>query len=427
MRLLLKATLYYLILILIVFGIGGVMTFDIFQKQVQKETDRYLISRLWSLQNSIENGESPFSFISKNLSIKEVDGSTEETRFHFGDTLADHPDPRIQRLEPHRKLTVIRRISGDTYKIELFDVIVESDDIFKGVFESQTQLFVILGMVLLLSSFLISSWLFRPFNVTLQAIKGFRLNGSSDLKLGKTKTKEFAELNDLLTQMLHKSQVDYKTLKEFSENASHEMQTPLAVAKGKIELLMQSKHLDEEQLLLINSSYEAIDHLSKMGRSLGLLTKIENREFTDLQKINLSEKITNAIFDFHELLELKKIKITQVIEQNVMVTCDPVLLQILLTNFFQNAIRHNIANGTIHVSLAKTTLEISNTGLPLAAPAESMFKRFKKDNQSGETIGLGLAIVKKICDINKFEITYTYRNDQHTIKVDFAKKPTNIG
>ncbi len=421
MRLLLKATLYYLILTLIVFGIGGMLTFDIFQKQIQKETDRYLISRLWSLQNSIENGESPFSFISKTLNIKEVGDSIEETRFHFSDTLADHPDPRINRLEPHRKLTVIRRISGDTYKIELFDVIVESDDIFKGVFESQTQLFVILGMVLVLSSFLISTWLFRPFNVTLQAIKNFRLNGSPNLKLGKTKTKEFAELNGILRQMLHKSQVDYKNLKEFSENASHEMQTPLAVVKGKIELLMQSKNLDEEQLNLINSSYEAIDHLSKMSRSLGLLTKIENREFTDLQQINLSEKIANAIFDFHELLMLKKIKITQEIAQNVTITCDPVLLQILLTNLFQNAIRHNIANGTIHVTLTKTSLEISNTGLPLAAPSESMFKRFKKGNQSGETIGLGLAIVKKICDINDFEITYAFRDDTHVIHVNFTK------
>jgi len=419
MRLLLKATMYYLIVTMIVFGVGGIMTFDIFERQVQRETDRYLISRLWSLQNSIENGESPYSFISNNLSIKEIDNSLPETHFAFGDTLADHPSPRIDALEPHRKLSVIRKIDGKTYKIEIFDVIVESDDIFTGVFESQTRLFVILGAVLVLSSFLVSTWLFRPFNTTLQAIKNFRLNDTNQLKLGKTNTREFKELNDILAHMIEKSQVEYKTLKEFSENASHEMQTPLAVAKGKIELLLQSKELDEEQLQLINSSYDAIDHLSKMSRSLGLLTKIENNEFTDFQEQDLTDKIKSAIFDFQELLELKEISIIQKLDEQVIVKSDPVLIQILITNLFQNAIRHNIPNGHISVTLNKQYLEISNSGKPLRTSSDTLFKRFKKDNQSGETIGLGLAIVKKICEANNFTINYMFENESHILRVSF--------
>ena len=293
MRLLLKVTLYYLVITLVVFGIGGIITYNIFQKQIQRETDRYLISRLWSLQNSIENGESPFAFISNNLSIKEIDDSFDETRFSFADTLATHPNPHIDRLETHRKLKVIRKIVGKTYKIEIFDVIIESDDIFSGVFQSQTRLFIILGSVLVLFSYLVSTWLFRPFNVTLQAIKNFRLNDMTEFNLGKTNTKEFKELNGILSKMTEKSQKDYKSLKEFSENASHEMQTPLAVAKGKIELLMQSKDLDEEQLQLINSTYESINHLSKMSRSLGLLTKIENNEFKGFCYADLSYQINN--------------------------------------------------------------------------------------------------------------------------------------
>lgn len=421
MRLLLKVTLYYLVITLIVFGIGGIITYNIFQKQIQRETDRYLISRLWSLQNSIENGESPFAFISNNLSIKEIDDSLEETRFSFEDTLATHPNPHIDRLETHRKLKVIRKIVGKTYKIEIFDVIVESDDIFSGVFQSQTRLFIILGAAFVLFSFLVSTWLFKPFNVTLQAIKDFRLNDMGEFNLSKTNTKEFKELNGILTRMTKKSQKDYKSLKEFSENASHEMQTPLAVAKGKIELLMQTKDLDEEQLQLINSSFEAINHLSKMSKSLSLLTKIENNEFTDLQEINLSEKINQSIFDFQELLELKEIKIDHEVEENIIVQSDPVLIQILIANLFRNAIQHNIAKGHIFVKLTKDNLTISNTGKPLSAPPDSLFKRFKKDNQSSGTIGLGLAIAKKICDVNNYEITYFFKNDEHILNVSFYK------
>lgn len=419
MRLLLKATLFYLVITMIVFGIGGVMTFDIFQKQVEQETDRYLVSRLWSLENSIKNGESPSSFISNNLSIKEISSSYEESKYFFGDTLADHPSPRIDELEPHRKLSTIRKINDKTYKVEIFDVIVESDDIFAGVFKSQTRLFVILGAALVIFSFLVSTWLFRPFNVTLNAIKNFRLNDIKTLDLGKTNTKEFRELNGILSDMIEKSQNDYRNLKEFSENASHEMQTPLAVAKGKIELLLQSKNLDEEQLQLINSSYEAIDHLSKMSKSLSLLTKIENNEFTDLQEIDLSEKIKASIYDFQELLELKEITIDYQIDDNIKVKSDPVLLQILTINLFQNAIRHNVPHGNIHISLNKKSLIVSNTGKTLTGSTESLFKRFKKDNQSSETIGLGLAIAKKICDVNNFKISYTYGDSQHLIEVKF--------
>jgi signal transduction histidine kinase len=420
MKLLFKVTLYYLIITLVVFGVGGVMTYDIFQKQVQQETDRYLISRLWSLENSIENGESPTAFISNNLFIKEVDNAIDETRFVFGDTLADHPSPMISRLEPHRKLKVVRKINDQTFKIEIFDVIVESDDIFSGVFQSQTRLFIILGTVLVLSSFLVSIWLFRPFNVTLQAIKNFRLNDTSPILLQKTNTREFRELNQILDQMVQKIQSDYLSLKEFSENASHEMQTPLAVAKGKMELLLQSKNMDEEQLSLINSAYNSIDHLSKMGRSLGLLTKIENNEFADLKEINLSENIENTLYDFQELLGLKGIDISEQIEENVIVRSDPVLIKILISNLFQNAIRHNIPGGRIGIKLSSKALIISNTGKTLKNQSEHLFKRFKKDNQSSETIGLGLAIVKKICEINDYSIGYSFANELHTLKVSFT-------
>ncbi len=421
MRLLLKVTLYYLAIALVVFGIGGIMTYNIFQKQIQRETDRYLISRLKGLQNSLINGESPTAFISKNVSIKEVNSTVEEMKHSFKDTLANHPNPHIDRLEQHRKLSAVRKIKDKTYKIEIFDVIVESDDIYSGVFKSQTRLFIILGAVLVIFSFLVSSWLFRPFNVTLQAIKNFRINDPNEPELGKTNTKEFNELNQILARMIQKSKIDYSSLKEFSENASHEIQTPLAVAKGKIELLMQSKTLDEEQLHLINSTYEAINHLSKMSRSLSLLTKIDNNEFTNFQKINLSEKINNSIFDFQELLELKNISIKNEVEKDVIVQSDPVLIQMLITNLFQNSIRHNIAEGHIFIKLTKDYLEISNSGKSLTIPTNFLFKRFKKDNQSSGTIGLGLAIVKKICDVNNFDIKYDHENGEHSLKVVFEK------
>jgi signal transduction histidine kinase len=419
MKLLVKATLFYLLLIFIVFGVGGIMTYDIFQRQIQIETDRYLVQRLWSLQNSIENGEKATAFNNDKQTIVEIDNKFAETRFAFSDTLADHPNPAIDRLEPHRKLTVIRKIHEKTYKIELFDVIVESDDIFTGVFQALTRLFIILGIVLVVASLFISRWLFRPFNITLQAIKGLRFQEQEQPIFGKSKTQEFRELNSILEQMVLKNKADYKNLKEFSENASHEMQTPLAVAKGKVELLLQSRNLDEDQLLLINSVNESIDHLSKMSRALSLLTKIENKEFSKLEAIDLTEKIKGLAYNFQELFDLKNIEAVLDIEENVIVNGDKTLFQILINNLLQNAVRYNIPGGKINISLTKSTLRISNTGNPLKTVPIELFKRFKKDIQSSENIGLGLSIVKKICDVSGYQVNYEHADGLHVLTVVF--------
>ncbi|MDZ7605650.1 MAG: HAMP domain-containing sensor histidine kinase [Cyclobacteriaceae bacterium] len=216
-----------------------------------------------------------------------------------------------------------------------------------------------------------------------------------------------------------KNKADYKNLKEFSENASHELQTPIAVAKGKLELLLQSKNLDEDQLMLINSVSESIDHMSKMSRALSFLTKIENKEFSEMAPINLTEKISNLAYNFQELFDLKDIEATLDIEEDVIVHGDNTLFQILINNLLQNAVRYNIPGGKINISLTKTTLRISNTGNPLKTAPDELFKRFKKDIQSSENIGLGLSIVKKICDVSGYRVNYEHADGLHILSVVF--------
>jgi signal transduction histidine kinase len=106
-------------------------------------------------------------------------------------------------------------------------------------------------------------------------------------------------------------------------------------------------------------------------------------------------------------------------DDQVIVNSDPTLIQILIGNLFQNAIRHNVTNGEISIKLTSNEFTISNTGKDLQNPSDLLFKRFKKDNQSGDTIGLGLAIVQKICEINQYEISYHFENGVHTVKIIF--------
>ena len=167
----------------------------------------------------------------------------------FSDTLVMHST--LNRIEPHLKLVVTRKIDRQFYKIILYDIIIERDDIIDGVKVSMIEIYFLLILVFLLSTIILSTWIFRPFNLTLQKIKHFSIKGNDVLEWPKSGTTEFNQLNRFLDEMTSKIRHDYKSLKEFTENASHEMQTPLAIIKGKMELLMNNENLTEDQRIIL--------------------------------------------------------------------------------------------------------------------------------------------------------------------------------
>ncbi len=422
MKFLLRATLIYLLITLIVFGAGGIITYNIFIDAIQLETDRYLIERYRDISNYIK--EDPgFSAISDSKIMIIPVGALPERpegrrgRFQFTDTLVWHQG--LKRMENNRKLTSYIKTDGGNYKIEIHDVIVERDDIFQSVFDSQTWLFVILGVVMVISSFLISTWMFRPFNLTLDKIKNFNIKSMQPTSLGKSGIKEFDILNGFINQMTEKVSSDYKNLKEFTENASHELQTPLAITKGKLELLLQQENLTQEQIDLIESSYASITHMSKLNRSLTLLSKIENEEFSNTGPINLSTELNKALDDFNDLIELKNLDLECEIKEELIIKNDKTLIKILLNNILQNAIRHNKEGGKITVELSENTLMVKNTGETLDIPGEQLFERFKKGVQSEKNSGLGLSIVHKICEVSQYNITYDIDGEWHKVTITF--------
>jgi signal transduction histidine kinase len=420
MRLLVKTSLFYVVITLAVFIVGSTITFNIFQKQIIWETDRYLGDKYFAVVNGLKAGEPASAYIGQKTTIDTLDyvpDQLDRQSAHYSDTLVWHR--WLKRMETNRKLSANTQIDGRYFKISTYDVIVESSDIRDGVAQSLTRLFIILAVVIVVGSLLISGLLFKPFYNTLQEISKFNIKMLSPLKLGRTRTREFNKLNIFLEKMTDKVSRDYSNLKEFSENASHELQTPLAIAKGKLELLLQSEHLPENDVGLIDSAYQAVDHMSKLSHALTLLTRIENLEYTDYQEINLSNLIKGAIEDFHEILTLKNIELTTDIREDMHIKNDRSLIRILVSNLINNAIRHNVDPGKISIRLTKDRLEISNTGVDLHKDPDELFERFQTDRASGSTLGLGLTIVKKICDISHYRIDYAFSASMHRIIVQF--------
>ena len=417
MRLVIKITIFYLFVTTIVFIIGGVIAFQVMNREIQFEQSIYLGERMPSLVNYLERRQPTDSVIRDKLIIVPLKDTLPEMGPVYSDTLVMHTT--LQRIEPHIKLEAIRNVNNRSYRIIIYDLVIEPDDIRDIVEESLTMIFALLLFLIVGLGLLGSYFVFRPFGKTLSAIKNFSIQQLKPIRLPDSSTTEFIRLNKFIKDMTDKATKDYVSLKEFSENASHEMQTPLAIAQGKLEILMGDEKLTEQQLELITSAQNAIKRVSRLGNSLSLITKIDNKEFSDTQEIDFSKELNRFIYDFKELMDLKSLSVKTKIQDNQLIHGNLVLIELLLTNLLNNAIRHNQEKGYIDIKLENKKLTIENSGFPLKNKPEEYFERFRKGTNDPGSSGLGLSIIKKICDDMGVSITYKNEDTKHIIKLSW--------
>lgn len=329
MKLLTQTTIYYVLMATLVFGLGGVVTYYTVSSLINEDINQYFDRKASNYINKIASGKlKPRTHKSHGQSFHK--GKKHEAfhhhfeeaghnlrLFHYGRSHNIYrlikPPRSANRVEINdttiamggwqisvRRKCVIRQISGTYYKLCMYKSLEEAGDEIEAVIGTIVYLFVSLLLVMLVANYYLSRRLLRPFNQTLEAIRGFRVTNASPLYLEKSNILEFEELNTLVLEMTTKIQDDYRNLKEFTENASHEIQTPLAIIKSKIELLIQSD-LQDEQMQNLQSIYEVSNRLSKINTALLFLAKIENQQFHESQTINLGELVSKHLHSFEEL------------------------------------------------------------------------------------------------------------------------------
>lgn len=418
MRLINKITLIFLGVSFIVFLIGGLVTYKVIGDEIKKEEKWFLLERLTSTERYISRKQPKNPIIRDKVIILPQNDSIPIDEYVFSDTIVYHST--LERPEMHNKLEVGKKIEGKFYKITLYDIIIEQDDIIDGIVESLFKTYLILLALVLIMGWILSKRLLIPFEKTLQSIRQFDIKDTEPIILSKTGTKEFKRLNSFIENMSAKIRSDYQSLKEFSENASHEIQTPLSVAKGKLELL-QDTGLDENQHQLVKEAQKSITNISKLGNMLTLLAKIDNHEFDTRNKINGSEILEDIIDDYKELIHLKGLRLDLDIAEDVQININPTLFEILVNNLLKNAIKHNInTNGYIFVLMNHSRLEFKNSGIPLKSNPSLLFGRFKKENFKTNSLGLGLSIIKKICEVNNMKAEYACKEQEHILTVHFS-------
>jgi signal transduction histidine kinase len=260
--------------------------------------------------------------------------------------------------------------------------------------------------------------LWRPFYNTLETLQQFKLSNKNAVQFNNINTDEFQYLNTVLTNALSKAQQDYQTLKEFTENASHELQTPLAVIQSKLDLLIQDEHLSENESGIIQSAYDAVQNLNKLNQSLLLLAKIENKQFSETTVIDLKEMLQNKLSQFNDLWKSRNIQVQANLSEKS-IRGNKYLVEILLNNLLSNATKHNIENGFIHIIL-NDDLEITNSGILHSLDESFLYKRFSSQNKEAGNYGLGLSIVQQICIASGYTSAYNFSPPNvHTFRLNF--------
>lgn len=369
------------------------------------------------IQHIKETGQLPESSDYKDQQISFKPASTGEFKDQY--STQDIYNRREDEVESFRRIDFLVKQKGQYFIATVKKSQQETEDIIRLILMITLFIIAILLLILFVSNRFLLGKLWKPFRDTLGQLNQFNFSSKNNLSLQKTDIDEFKELNETVLFMTQKVTKDYQTLKGFTENASHEIQTPLAIIKNKIELLSQSENLSENDINVLQSANEAAARLSRLNQSLLLLAKIENLQFADAGTINFSFMLNSYLSNYEELAQTKRLTISKKIAGNIEVQMNQSLAEILMSNIISNAIKHNLDGGNIHVELQNDYFRVSNTGHELYTEPKELFARFKKDSTSRDSLGLGLSIVKTITDIHGFSISYQYHDKQHIVEIFF--------
>lgn len=404
--------LAFLALLIVFFA----LFYFIMRKEVEYSVDEILFNRKTNIIKIFESkgGKIPYEeFSFTDFTISEATNKLEDV---YTDTLIY--EATDQEFDEYRKLVTTFSNQGKEYRLEIVKAHLESDEIISTVLLSLGLIFILMFIGFFLFTRYFANNIWKPFHATLVKLKAFEAEKQAPFIPEQTRIKEFQDLNNGLTELTERVQRTFTSQKQFLENASHEMQTPLAIIQNQSELLITDKNLTEAQSEKIVRILDSTQRITKLNKALQLISKIENAQFIETEQCNLSEVIKRVLSYFDGQQENLNIAI-DVSADETTINANATLVEVLVTNLVKNAFLHNVPNGFINVKLDSNSLIISNPSENKSLPTDKLFQRFFKQGQNKESWGLGLAISKRICELNNWQLLYSSELTTHTFIVHF--------
>ena len=321
------------------------------------------------------------------------------------------------KTTPARAIVETVRLNRINYRMTVVESKEATQHLIQLIFAITLGLTLVLLIALFLTNRILLNGLWQPFYHLLNRLNTFSITGKTGQDQQLIRVDEFQQLQTVIHVMEKRAAAEYETLKSFTENASHEMMTPIAVITSKLDNLVQDEALTETHLLQLQDIYNASGKLSRLGQSLLLLVKIDHQLIKDIAPVKLDQLLSEKIGQFAEIISEKSIAVsTQLHPVDIMVS--PYLADILLNNLLGNAIRHNYHYGRITIHLNERSLIIANTGEKNTLDSVKIFERFQKGPGS-EGTGLGLTIARNICNGYGWKLNYSFESPCHTVTITF--------
>ena len=347
-------------------------------------------------------------FMESNYAIREISAERAAT---FRDIYMDSTLYMLNEsdYEPVRILkTAFRAENGKYYLLQIVSSMVEEDDLIEDLLYASIWLYIILIASILIINNVLLRRIWKPFYSILAKLKKFRLEGDQNFPGTKTNVTEFNDLNETVSDLLQRTVDAFNSQKQFIENASHELQTPLAIGINKLELMAEKNSFTDEQLVELSSVIQSLERLTRLNKTLLLLSKIENRQFKDETPVNFNELSRRVVNAFSDLTEFKSVTVSISETETLTYRMNPELAEILVTNLLKNAIIHNHDGGTVDVKISGAEISVENSSDTSRLDESQIFKRFYKNSSNKSSTGLGLAIVKSIASHYGFMVNYTF-------------------
>jgi signal transduction histidine kinase len=330
----------------------------------------------------------------------------------------------MKETEPARVLrTIFRNADNRYYELNVMIPTFEKSDILATILWWSVSLYIIL----LLTIIALNAWViyrsFRPLYALLNWLDGLTLGGEVPPLKNDTKVTEFRRLNEAMLLNTKRNNEMYEEQRSFIGNASHEMQTPIAICINRLEILANDPSLTEEQLGEVLKVMQTLDHLSRLNRTLLLLAKIESSQVTESSEIDVNKIVKNITADYSEVYSARGISVETTEEALLKFTMNESLASTLLSNLIKNAFVHSPERGIVNIHISSRYISISNTAEGDILDEKLIFRRFYQDNKKSGSMGLGLSLVESICRIYGMSIIYDFRNGLHRFTISLSKKP----
>lgn len=333
--------------------------------------------------------------------------------------LMQDADDQAPESEPVRMLITAFELNGDYYELKVANSMVEEDDLIQELFYDILWLYGCLLISIVVINQVVLKRLWKPFYDLLVQLKSFRLGQSKSLPKIQSQTREFHDLNAVVGDLLHHATETYEQQKEFIGNASHELQTPLAMIQNKLELFIEKGDLKDSQYQDLAEVLNALERMIRLNRTLLFLTKIENAQDLDNQPVSINEVVLKVMDELEDIVVYKEVKLNLKEQETLWVEMDPALARVIVSNLLRNAIFYNCPQGSVWIEIVDRSLKIRNTGQQVRLDSQWLFNRFQKRKNQSEGTGLGLAIVKAIADLYGFEIAYSFEDSLHGFQLNF--------